>query len=144
MHISDARLRLGIFSQVTEPALHDPYWDEVIRGRRHITLVPPAACGTEAAPYFPFSLLAADHDMTINTGYLARFDGMRWSAYCDGLQRQLNSGKRDVDMLYIVHADQVDHFQQTSSVSLDCRRADGYAACVVPFMPSVRDQPAGQ
>ncbi len=49
MHIQDARIRTGAFAQEAEPVLHDMYWAEAVRGRHHITLVPPAACGVEAA-----------------------------------------------------------------------------------------------
>ncbi len=132
LHIADARMRLGVFTREAEPVLHDRYWDEAVRDRLHITLVPPAACGAEAAPYFPFSLFAADHGMTINTGYLARFDGMRWAAYCEELRQQLDGGARDADTLYIVHPEQLEHFQKTSVSAMDCRRVEGYDACVIP------------
>jgi len=129
MHIQDARIRTGAFAQEAEPVLHDMYWAEAVRGRHHITLVPPAACGVEAAPYFPFSLLAADNRMTINTGYLARYDGMRWSKYCDELRAEIDRGLRDADTLYVMRPDEGDRFQQTSLAALDCRRIEGYFAC---------------
>jgi Family of unknown function (DUF6311) len=130
LHVADARMRTGFFMGGMQAQLRDPYWDEATRGRRHITFAPPPACGKEAAPYFPFSLLAGDHKMTINSGYMARFDETRTSAYCDDLKRELDEGTRFADTLYIVHAEQVEHFRQTSAAAMDCRNVEGYTSCV--------------
>lgn len=131
VHVADARMRIGIFNSNAEQELHDPYWNEAVIGRRHITLVPPLACGKPAAPYFSFSMLAADHGMTINTGYLARFDETRTFAYCDKLKSELDSGVRFADTLYIVQAEENDRFRETSATNMDCRDVEGYTACVI-------------
>src|SRR5262249_18757510 len=73
LHMHDAQMRIA---PEIEPGaiLRDPYWTDAAAGRQHLTFVVPPACGEQPAPYLPFSLLASDHHMTINTGYLARFD----------------------------------------------------------------------
>jgi hypothetical protein len=135
MHVRDSQMRIGIHSRPAEQVLHDPYWTQVAAQRRHITLIPPPACGKPAAPYFPFSLLAADHGLTINTGYLARYDEQRTLAYCNALATQWQSGQRNTDTLYIVSNETLDQFRVTSSVPLDCRKVEGYAACHTAVNP---------
>jgi len=109
--------------------LSDSVWADSLSGRRHITLLPPPACGVEAAPYLPFSLLAADHGMTINTGYLARFDEQKTFAYCDVLREQIAAGKREPDTLYIVGREQLASFKEKSDASMRCLELEGYTAC---------------
>ncbi len=131
LHIREARLRFEAGPIQTKQELHDPYWSVATIGRHHVTLVPPPACGKQAAPYLPFSLLAGDHGMTINSGYLARWDISGTRRYCHELHERLARGNRDADSLYIVNGEKLAGFLATSSTPLDCRKADGYTACLV-------------
>ena len=130
LHIGIAQMREGIYQRAAEPTLSDPFWATATQGKKNIVLVPPPACGKEAAPYFPFSLLAGDRHLTINTGYLARFDEKRTFAYCDQFSKDIATGIRDADTLYVVGAEQLDAFRANSRTALDCRIVDGYNACV--------------
>ena len=125
------RMQLRLQHENNASLLHDMYWTDAVRGRSHITYVLPPACGPEAAPWLPFSLLAADNGMTINTGYVARFDEPRTFAYCETLKQQLAKGERSVDTLYIVHPDQLEQFRAESAVNMQCTTADGFIGCVV-------------
>lgn len=129
LHDYTAHMRHGVYPQETAEILHDTRWQTLAAGRRHITLVPPPACGKEAAPYLPFSILAGDHGLTINSGYLARFDEKRTFEYCSELKAELDSGRREADTLYIVHPDQLDRFRQSSTIPLECEVIENYTAC---------------
>jgi hypothetical protein len=129
LQVRIAQYRVGHYDRQEVTVLHDGWWDQAVIGKKHITLVPPPACGNEAAPYFPFSLLAGDHHLTVNTGYLARFDEERTSAYCDKLQAEIDAGKRHANALYIVSHERLDHFLQTSNEEMNCRNVEGFVAC---------------
>jgi hypothetical protein len=132
LQMSRARMRDGIFTAKSEQVLDDDAWRELLRAKERIVLLPPAGCDSrEAAPYFPFSLLAADHRLTINTGYLARFDGVRREKYCEQLADEIDRGERDAKTLYIVGDELVEHFKKTSERAVTCDVIDGYSACAV-------------
>jgi len=70
---------------------------------QHITLVESRYCGEAAAPYLPFSYLAASHGMTINTSMVARFDTEKTRQYCQTLREEIGLGKVRDDTIYILH-----------------------------------------
>ena len=132
LHARTFRLREGAYAREAEPVLHDPWWNEAAQGRRHIVLVPPLACGQQAVPYFPFSLLAGDHGLTVNVGYVARWDGRGYADYCTALKQQIPAGVRNADTLYVVRPDQIDDFRTSSPADMQCTDADGYVGCLMP------------
>lgn len=93
---------------------------------RHITLLPPIACGEPAAPYQPFALLAGYYGLTINSGRLARFDVERTQQYC----QQLQHAQVDDETIYVVHPDNLIHFKQKTSHPLSCSIIDSFNVCV--------------
>lgn len=135
LHMRSVRLRFATEQTASKQELRDPYWTAAAAGRVHITLVPPPACGKQAAPYLPFSLFAGDHGMSVNTGYLARWDEKGTRRYCQQLKNRLNGGERRQGDLYIVSTEELPHFRATSSVPLDCRLVEGYHACLVAEHP---------
>jgi hypothetical protein len=129
LQVRIAEFRAGQYDRPGAAVLRENWWDQAVAGKKHITLVPPPACGKEAAPYFPFSLLAGDHDMTVNTGYLARKDDQATSAYCDRLQAEIQAGRRRMDTLYIVSDERLDEFLARSGPRVKCTAIEGYNAC---------------
>ena len=110
--------------------LEDPRWAELAAGRHHLTLLPPPACGEEAAPYLPMLLFAANHGMTFNSGYLARWNLRKTARYCSALGHELMSGPWSADDLYIVGATWKQRFEK-SAPAARCELLDGYQTCVI-------------
>lgn len=134
-------IRAGSYHRQLEATLHSPQWEVLTRDRKHIALVPPPACGKEAAPYLPFSLLAGDQRLTINTGYLARFDETRTAVYCTDFNKSVADGVRDADTLYIVSPEQYDDFVAGSSKSMSCEEIEGFRACALPMIAEAEHSP---
>jgi len=128
-HVRTAGLRLRADAQVPETRLDDPRWEQLAATRSHMTLVPPSGCGNEAAPYLPFLLFAADHGMTLNSGYLARWNERATGRYCAALYRQIETGALNGDEIYIVGANWSERFHASSNAR--CERLNGYDVCVM-------------
>ena len=110
--------------------LKDARWEALASGRTHLTLLPPPACGVEAAPYLPMQLFAASHGMTFNSGFVARWNLRKTHAYCETLGRQVTDGAWSSDELYVVGAAWKARFD-ASAPDARCETLDGYDACVV-------------
>lgn len=129
----DANLRSGFGWPKPEQILTDPRWDELAAGRKHVTLVPPSSCGEQPGSYLPFQLLAARHGMSLNSGYVNRWDPRAESEYCQRLIRQLADGDLHQDELYVVADDWLERFSHANHTA-QCEMLDGYRACVLPLM----------
>jgi hypothetical protein len=110
--------------------LDDPRWAELAAGRHHLTLLPPASCGKPVGSYVPMLLFAADHAMTFNSGYLARWDARATGQYCKTLQQELANGPWSTDDVYVIGPDWKQRFEK-SAPTARCEKIDGYDACVV-------------
>jgi len=110
--------------------LKSDIWEFAAQYYRHITLLPPYACDEPAAPYAPFAYLAGHHGMTLNSGYLARFNGAQTRQYCQQLMQAIQHGQVEADHLYIVHPRYLTLFQTTAQHPLSCASIDSYNACV--------------
>ena len=129
-HVSMARLRMGQGLPAAEMPLRDPQWDALADGRHHLTLVPPLMCGVQpGTSYLPFLLLAAKHSMTLNTGYVARWDAQAARRYCDQLVDYLAKNERSDDDLYVVADDWVSRFELHDRTAR-CEQLDNLRACV--------------
>ncbi len=129
-HARVARLRQQANATLAG-TLDDPRWAELAAGRHHLTLLPPSACGHSAPPYLPLLLFAADHGMTFNSGYLARWNQRKTAGYCESLQRRLASGPWSADDLYVVGDEWKARFER-SAPNARCERIDVHDVCVVP------------
>jgi hypothetical protein len=125
------------------PALHWnpqlPVWNNPLKSAiwelaapyyRHITLLPPGACGEAAAPYQPFAYLAGHHGLTINSGQMARFDDQQTGEYCQQLLKDLQQGKVEHDTVYIVHPTYLANLQKNARRDLVCSKIDDFEVCV--------------
>ena len=110
--------------------LEDPRWAVLAAGRHHLTLLPPPACGEEAAPYLPMLLFAAEHGMTFNSGFLARWNLGKTARYCSALGHQITSGPWSADDLYVVGKAWQQRFGKSAPMAR-CYPLDGYQACVI-------------
>lgn len=131
-HLSYATKRLQAHAEVAGAQLLDPRWASLAEGRRHLTLLPPAACGEAAGPYLPFLLFAADHRLTLNTGYLARWNERATHAYCADLAAQADAGAWSPQDIYVIGPDlRWKARRERVPPPFSCSRLDGYEVCVV-------------
>jgi len=135
VHGRVAQLRL----KADAPTLRvdNPGWDSLVAGRHHLTLLPPPACGRVGAPYLPMLLFAAEHALTVNTGYLARWNARATGRYCETLHSELQSGQWSRDDVYILGRDWKARFA-ASAPTARCERLDGYDVCIVEDATSQR------
>lgn len=129
-HYANTRLRAN--AEVPGTRLTDPRWAELAAGRRHLTLLPPGACGEAAGSYLPFQLFAADHRLTLNTGYLARWNAQATQAYCGDLAAQADAGAWSREDVYVLGPDPrwKARFEREPP-PFACAKLDGYDVCVV-------------
>lgn len=128
IHTYYAGLRTKTSVLTAKQRLSDPRWEALSRGRAHLILVPPSFCG-KSPPYLPFLLLAAHRGMTVNTGYLARWNWRAEKRYCDKFFDEIDHGERRPDELYVVATEFVERFNPAKT-PLHCETLDGYLACV--------------
>ncbi|HEY0233110.1 MAG TPA: DUF6311 domain-containing protein [Dokdonella sp.] len=129
-HRRFARMRIAAIAIPADTQLSDPRWARLAEGRHHLTLLPPGACAHEAGPYLPFQLFAAAHSMTLNSGYLARWDARGTGRYCAELGAQLAAGTFGSDDLYVLGDEWRDAFLGKVPTAR-CETLDGYQACVI-------------
>jgi hypothetical protein len=129
-HARTARLRLSANDAPAGTLLDDPRWRDLAAGRKHLTLLPPSACGSAAGPYLPFVLLAAEQRLTVNAGYLARWDMRATGRYCESLGKELRAGEWSADDLYVVGAAWKAAFLR-GAPEARCERLNDYDACVI-------------
>ena len=125
-----AKRRLAANADTESFRLADARWSELAAGRHHLTLLPPPACGVPAAPYLPMQLFAADHGLTFNSGYLARWNLGKTRNYCAQLGHDLATGAWSADDLYVVGDTWRARFERTAPTA-NCVLLDGYDACIV-------------
>ena len=111
-----------------DPA-RDPFWGEAARHRRHIAVVPPAACGAEPVTYAPIVWLAGRYGLTTNTGYAGRSDAKALAADCRTLLNAVATGRLESDTIYVMAAADADRLR-AAQVPLECRAVVGAMGCV--------------
>ena len=114
--------------------LASPVWDAAVREYRHLVMVPPDMCGVvmpvAAGPHLPFSLLAARHRVTINSGNAGRYDGGAVLRYCHAIDADVHAGRVADDSLYVLSPVMRDTLVAATQVPLTCGDIDGFAVCV--------------
>jgi uncharacterized protein DUF6311 len=123
-------LRFQAHVEPKDAELRDDRWGDIAQGKKHLTLLPPKACGHQAGGYLPFVLLAAQYHLTLNGGYLARWDSQATHSYCEALHQRAMSGEFENDELLVVDPSW-DTLLRASSVPLRCVDIEGYRACEV-------------
>jgi hypothetical protein len=93
-------LRRHFQEPATAPArLAGEFWNEVAQRKRHIALVPMDG---EGADWYPLARFAADHGLSINYGYFARYSWDARVAAERELQSRMLCGRLRDDTLYIL------------------------------------------
>lgn len=128
MHLRFAQLRTGTGWESPTQRLTDPGWSDLVHGRHHLTMFPPLACGNQAGPYLPFELLAAEHGMTFNSGYLARWDLRATERYCAQLTSASDAHHFSSDDVYVVDSSWAPKLGGIPKP--ECRKMDSYNVCV--------------
>lgn len=132
VHPLYATTRLKTNADAPGTRLTDPRWANLAHGRRHLTLLPPVACGKPAGPYLPFQLFAAGHGLTLNTGYVARWNLKATQQYCTALAKQAEAGAWSVEDIYVIGPDARWKAFLEHAPTLSCEKLDSYQVCVVP------------
>jgi hypothetical protein len=117
--------------------LMDRFWEVEATGYRHIKLIPPHHEGSRICYQGPANRLyewpelarfAARHDMTINSGYLARYDSKVSFLYCGADWYEFVTGPLRPDTLYVVR-EPLRHSEYLSGPDRRCQTIDDYLVC---------------
>jgi hypothetical protein len=139
VHLHYAGLRTGWDWPTPTPMLNDPGWEDVVRGRHHLTMLPPEACGKAAGPYLPFQMLAIEQHLTFNSGYLARTSFHNTLRLCKGIEEAVAAKTFCTDDVYVVGPEWTE--MVSSDDDANCRRLDSYLVCVFPYSKDRPDLP---
>lgn len=111
-----------------------PVWDEVMPAYRHLVLAPSDMCGpawpSPPAEHLPFSMLAARHGATINSGNAGRYDAGAVLRYCADAQRALTAGAVDDASMYVMSPSMRAVLEGAARTSVSCGRLDAFDVCV--------------
>lgn len=115
--------------------LESAMWDDIASGYRHLVMVPPDMCAAvwapPAGPHLPFSLLAARHRATINSGYAGRYDFRAVSQYCRELEAEVRAGTLRGDSAYVLSPQIRAVVGRTATQPLMCASLDGFDVCAL-------------
>lgn len=131
-----ARERSAAWTDYDNP-LKSPVWEAAVAAHAHLVMAPPDMCASvwpgPAGPHLPFSMLAARHGATVNSGFSGRFDFDQVAAYCRSLQADLAAGRFADDSLYVLSRAERDAVVRAGhGLSLQCATLDGFTACASP------------
>jgi Family of unknown function (DUF6311) len=127
VHSHYAKLRTGSDWPTSPAMLGDPGWEDLARGRHHLTMFPPEACGKPAGPYLPFQMFAIQHHMTFNSGYLARTNFHDTLLLCKGIEHALSTKTLSPDDVYVVGPEWTE--KMTVDEDIRCHSLDSYFVC---------------
>jgi hypothetical protein len=139
LQVADFRWKgTGVFSlPQLDAGLRSPAWQTLGVEYRHLALVPPQIaymrgnCEGELPGHLrvPFAYLAYQQRMTINTGYLARYDAAAVRRACDELAAHVRSGQLDPNTVYLPGPITLRALRSTRG-DVTCGRLDAWAVCV--------------
>ncbi|HZA14867.1 MAG TPA: DUF6311 domain-containing protein, partial [Myxococcaceae bacterium] len=120
-----------------DAGLRSPAWQTLGAEYRHLALVPPQIaymrgnCEGEIPGHVrvPFAYLAYQQRMTINAGYLARYDGAAVRRACDDLLANVRSGQLDPNTVYLPGPLTL-RALRSARANVTCGRLDGWPVCV--------------
>lgn len=111
-----------------EPLYTHQVWDTVLKGKKHIELVPAAGCPGKFIPWLPLTLLASEHDVTINAGYVARINRRAWQDYCADQKVEPAETRADKqDTVFFVSDEQQHAFADQDQFA--CTMLEGIRVC---------------
>jgi hypothetical protein len=111
--------------------LQSKLWTEVGKHYQQIVIVPPQGCTEKAAvSYIPFAYLAANHNMSINSFYLARYNYHASHKYCSQLISDIKNGMIDSDSIYILNKEYLKILKDRVKSPVICATIDGFNVCV--------------
>lgn len=110
------------------PFYVDQAWDKLLQGKKHIELVPAAGCPGKFIPWLPLTLLATEHDVTINAGYVARINRKQWQDYCARQQSEsIEARANKHDTVFFVSEEHQKDFADKSQ--FQCQMLEGVRVC---------------
>lgn len=113
-----------------EMAVPDPLWVDRLADRRQLVLLPARLCGGPPIDDLQAARLALRHSMTINSAYLARYDGRALRADCEGRRQALLEGQWDEGSVYVLGEPLWSDLRQRLPSHVDCLEQDGHAVCI--------------
>jgi hypothetical protein len=127
-----SRERSAAWTEYRSPL--SPVWDEVMPAYRHLVMAPPDMCAavwpSPAGEHLPFSMLAARHGASINSGNAGRYDTGAILDYCAREERDLRAGTVDDDSLYVLSPAMRTVLSTAAGRAVACGRLDAYDVCV--------------
>jgi Family of unknown function (DUF6311) len=109
-------------------------WAAIVPAYRHLVMAPPDMCAAVwapvAGPHLPFSLLAGNHGVTINSGNAGRYDTGAVLRYCATLEADMRAGRVSDDSLYVLSPPMRAALGAATPVPLACGVIDGFDVCV--------------
>jgi hypothetical protein len=111
--------------------LNSELWNSLGEKYNKIILVPPRGCEDEpVASYIPFSYFAANHGMSTNSFYLARYNYDTFHKNCQNLFSDVRDGVIDSNSVYILNKKYLKILKSSSKVPVICATVDGFDVCV--------------
>lgn len=109
-------------------------WDGVMPAYRHLVMAPPDMCGPAwplpAGEHLPFSMLAARHGASINSGNAGRYDAAAVLRYCAAESRAIAQGDVDDQSLYVLSPSMRATLAGAATTPVTCGRLDAFDVCV--------------
>ena len=119
--------------------LKSKIWLDLGEQYNKVKLVPPLFCEKEAAAYYiPFSYFAANHKMSINSFYLARYNYDASNKNCQKLFADVRNGMIDPDSVYILNNNYLNILKSNTSVPIICEVVDGFNVCISGHADSIK------
>lgn len=125
--------------------LADPFWTAAASNYRHIKIIPPVQdvgfCFQQKGDIFyqwvEFADFAAKNNMTINSGYLARYDRNASQLYCGAQSYEFITGPLQTDSLYVLRPGYFEKMP-TSGSDRVCKAIDGFITCVASMSDKLK------
>lgn len=112
-----------------------PRWQEFAKRYQHIAFIPPNFDwrDNQCDDYVHFAKLAITNGMTLNTGYLARYDNR--TEYSNELAREFTNGTLPSDTLYILKGSSPKKLYATDKYTVTQGELDGFTI-IAPDTPT--------
>jgi len=112
------------------PSLRSPVWERVLPYYSNIIMYPPSYCGgAPAVDTETVSYLAGMYGLSINAGFVARFDEADRRSACERLVETLLRGEVDDATIYVGRPGEIDLLKARARQPLVCAVVDHVSIC---------------
>jgi hypothetical protein len=107
-----------------------PVWERMLPHYRHIIFYLPEQCGPAPVPFLHAAVLAGIHQLSLNTGHVARRDQTATAQYCKQVSTDFNAGLVRHDVVYLLNRDLIGRFRANATQPVVCADLDDIPTCV--------------